>query len=298
MGYGTWSNTAYRAYSDSVATTDRSKLFHRTSATSAVRSGQEVNVEKIGCRESRDSPDHPVSTPILVGLDVTGSMGMIPEYMVKQGLGEFVGQLLQRKPIPDSHLLFLAIGDAHCDRQPLQATQFESDNRICDQLTDLFLEGGGGGNNFESYDLAWAFAAYRTKTDAWEKRKAKGFVFTVGDEEFPRETNGDYLRRVFGNDCPQAPTPQSLLEDCRERHHVFHVVIAEGSYCRRGLDRVKAGWKEALQRRALVLSDYHRLAELIVSTIAIEAGESIEGVLGWWDQSVAKVISDAIGEQA
>lgn len=298
MGHGTWSNTAYRSYSDAVANTDRSKLFHRTSAAAAVRSGQEVNVEKIGYRESRDSPDHPVSTPVLVGLDVTGSMGMIPEYMVKEGLGAFVGQLLQRKPISDSHLLFMAIGDAHYDQQPLQATQFESDNRICDQLTDLFLEGGGGGNDFESYDLAWAFAAHRTKTDAWEKRQAKGFVFTVGDEEFPHKTNADYLRRVFGNDCPQAPTPQSLLADCQERHHVFHVVIAEGNYCRRGrINRVVAGWKEALQKRALVLSDYHRLAELIVSAIAIEAGESVEDVLGWWDTSVSRTIAESIVNQ-
>ena len=73
MGHGTYSDTSYRSYTKNVASTPRHELFHRTSATTKVRSvdegggGQEVNVEKIKYRESRDSADHPCSMPILPG---------------------------------------------------------------------------------------------------------------------------------------------------------------------------------------------------------------------------------------
>ena len=76
----------------------------------------------------------------------------------------------------------MAIGDAECDRAPLQVTQFEADIRLADQLRELWIEGGGGGNRGESYHLPWAFAAMRTSTDCFERRGRKGYLFTIGDE--------------------------------------------------------------------------------------------------------------------
>lgn len=294
MGHGTWSERSYDSYATSVKEAPRHELFHRSSATAKVRSGQQVNVESIGFREARDSADHPITTPVIVGFDVSGSMGMIPEYFVKEGLGKFVGQLLQRQSVPGPQMMFLAIGDAVTyDRQPLQATQFESDNRICDQLTDLYLEGAGGGNDFESYDLAWAFAAHKTKTDAWDKRKAKGYVFTVGDECFPGLSSSDYLRRSLGG-TGQSTTPDALLADCQERYHTFHVIIAEGQYCLRHGSRAPESWERKLGKRAVILRDYRCLDALLVSIIAVDSGEPLEDVLGWWNQSVAKVLSSSL----
>lgn len=295
MGYDDWNKAAYANYASTAAPKARHKVFHRISAMSAVRSGQEVNAEKIGYRESRDSVNHPNATPVMVGLDVTGSMGAIPELMVKGGLGTFVNQILERQPITDPHILFMGIGDATMhDTAPLQVTQFEADNKICAQLEDIYLEGGGGGNQFESYDLAWAFAAYRTKTDAWEKRKGKGFLFTVGDECFPKETSKSYLRSIFGNDCPQDPTPESLLESAQLKYHVFHVIVAEGSFAERFSANVLGSWRERLQRRALVLTDHTRVAEVLVSAIALESGEPLEDVLAWWDQNTAAIVRRAM----
>ena len=37
-------------------------------------------------RESRDSDEHPNSVAIIIALDVTGSMGAVPDHMVKHGL--------------------------------------------------------------------------------------------------------------------------------------------------------------------------------------------------------------------
>lgn len=297
MGGGHYSHASYRAFAETASRKTRSELFHRHSADAPVQSGQEVAAEKIKYRESRDSADHPTSTPVLVGLDVSGSMGMIAEQLAKGGLGTFVSEALQRKPVTDPQLLFMAIGDCtQSDRQPLQATQFESDNRIVGQLTDLYLEGGGGGNHFESYDLAWAFAAYRTRTDAWEKRQARGYLFTIGDECFPERSGESYIRKIFGSDCPQAPTPDSLLAAAQERYHVFHVIIVEGNFCRGvGLAKAVESWRQKLQKRALVLDDCSRTAELLVSAMAVNEGVGVDDVLGWWPQDVAGVVRKALG---
>jgi hypothetical protein len=247
------------------------------------KGGQNLNPEKIQFRESRDSEKNPVACPIMVAFDVTGSMGFIPKYFSDEALGAMVGHILQRQPVPDPHMLFMGIGDCtQHDRVPCQATQFEADNIICDQITDIILEGGGGGNHFESYDLAWAFAALRTQTDQWDKRKAKGYLFTIGDEEFPAHCGKAYYKSIFGQDCPQEPTPEAMLKLAEERYHVFHIIIAEGSYASRNVKVVEDCWRQRLQRRALTLHDHRHVAELIVSAIAIENGTDPEKVISWW----------------
>ena len=125
-------------------------------------------------RESRDSTSNPNSLPVIIALDVTGSMRTIPHSLVKEGLPNMVGNMIQRG-VTDPAILFLGIGDHTCDDAPLQVGQFESGDEELDLwLTRTWLEGHGGGNNGESYLLAWYFAAKHTITDAWEKRGQKG----------------------------------------------------------------------------------------------------------------------------
>lgn len=296
MGFGRYDHEKYVSYAADAHAKSRAELFSRTYKSAPTKSGQEVNADKITLRESRDSEAHPVSTPVIVGLDVTGSMGRIPESLVKEGFGRFVNSLLQRHPIDDPHLLFLGIGDAVVgDKAPLQATQFEADERICDQLTDIWLEGGGGGNSYESYDLAWMFAARRTHTDCWEKRKAKGFLFTVGDEMFPQSSSRDYVQSVV--EGVQSNTPEGWLAEAQERYVVFHVIIAEGDFARRDVSRVQKDWEQRLQSRALVLYDAKLLPEALVSAIALENGVQLEEVLGWWSEDVARSLRKTFKEK-
>jgi hypothetical protein len=68
----------------------------------------------VAIRESRDSTDHPNALPIILALDVTGSMGSIPHYLVKEGLPHLMDGIIQ-KGFPDPQVLFLGIGDHECD---------------------------------------------------------------------------------------------------------------------------------------------------------------------------------------
>ena len=170
-----------------------SKVHIAGKAASAIYASHECNDDhnpaKISLRESRDNSDHPTSTPIILALDVTGSMSRILE-STAEGLGELVLSILDRKPVSDPQVMFAAIGDSTCDTSPLQVTQFESDIRIASQLKELYFEQGGGGNRFESYPLMWQFAKDKIATDAWDKRRKKGFIFTLGDDGYP-----DYLTK-------------------------------------------------------------------------------------------------------
>lgn len=103
-----------------------------------------MSPQGIVVRECRDSDVHPNTIPIILTLDVTGSMGAIPRQLIADGLPTMMGTLIQNG-VPDASLMFMAIGDHECDRFPLQVGQFESGDEELDMwLTRTYLEGGGG----------------------------------------------------------------------------------------------------------------------------------------------------------
>ena len=181
MGYASYSTTN-RAISASVNAYYSAPVDQIFKQNIEKKIHAAMNPDGIVVRECRDSKEHPNAIPIQLYLDVTGSMGHIPHEMIKDGLPTLMGTLTQRG-VPDAALMFGAIGDHESDVWPLQVAQFEAGDAELDMwLTRTYLEGNGGGNAGESYLLAWYFAANHIKTDAFEKRKQKGFVITIGDE--------------------------------------------------------------------------------------------------------------------
>ena len=226
-----------------------------------------LNPLGIRVRESRDSPDNPRSTAIIVALDVTGSMGMLADTIARQGLGVLFNQLYDERPVTDPHVMFMGIGDAHFDQAPLQVSQFEADNRIVEQLTQLYIEHGGGGNHSESYHFPWYFAAQHTSIDCFEKRGRKGYLFTVGDELTPDPLRAEQIRRFVGDRLEVDLPAAQLLRWASEKYNVFHIIVEEGSYARGSLSKVRKDWQHLMGQNALSLKDHTKLAEGIVSII-------------------------------
>ena len=245
-------------------------------------------------RESRDSLANPESNAIIIGLDVTGSMGMIADAMAREGLGTLVEEILKRKPVSDPHILACGIGDSYYDDAPLQVTQFEADIRIADQLKMIWLEKGGGGNSHVGYHLPWYFAAQRTQIDCFEKRDRKGYLFTVGDEEPPRELLADHARAIFGDSLQRDLSTQELLTMVSRMYHVFHVVVEEGSHARNHLSTVLDKWRGLLGQRVLRLKDYRRLAEVVVSAIEVNEGRDRDEVAHSWPGETSAVVAHAL----
>ncbi len=266
MGYARWSNDDWNRYSRSTRGRATEELFGSRGLH------PDLDPSRIMVRESRDSDVNPTSTPLILGLDVTGSMGMIADALARKGLGSLIEDILDTQPVTDPHIMVMGIGDAAYDRAPLQVSQFEADIRIAQQLTQLWLEKGGGGNEHESYTLPWYFAATRTETDAWDKRRRKGLLFTVGDEFPPPVLPAAQIKRVLGDEVTQDLRTEDLLAAVQERWTVFHVIIAEGHFARRRLTEVHKRWSSLLGQRALVLDRHTQLPGLIVRTLEAEAG--------------------------
>ena len=228
---------------------------------------------------------------------MAGSMGIIAQKMAQGGLGKLFEYALDRQPVTGPHLMFLAIGDVFFDDAPLQASQFESDITIGQQLKDIYLEGGGGNNPFESYDLPWYFAAKRTSTDCFEKRGKKGYLFTIGDEMPPTEgLPAHRLRQVFDDTDSTSYTAQELLAMAHEKYNVFHIIVEEGSYARRALSRVNEAWAQLLGPGAVNLSDYNYIAEVIISVIEVTEGKDPVDVIQSWPKEVQPIVAKAISK--
>lgn len=294
MGSGSFTSADWTSYAG-----------HKISgkSTSAIYSATKMKPEydpKDVLRESRDSEEHPNSTPIIIGLDVTGSMSPILN-LVANKLGDMVLDILERAPVTDPQIMFNAIGDSECgDEYPLQVTQFESDIRIAHQLTDLYFERGGGGNDFESYPLTWYFAANHTVCDNFEKRGKKGFIFTMGDDSYPKSIYSNELKKVFGDSLQGACdlTVNEILSQANRSWEIFHLILKEGNnmtYCG-GEDapRVIDEWTNLLGERAILVSDYTKVPEIIVSILERMAGKSVEEICNSWDGSTAVVVKEAI----
>lgn len=275
MGGGSYDFDKWTDTKSARATLSRSALFS-DQAREAKTEFIPANM-KGGLRESRDSVDSPAARPIIIGMDVTGSMGFIPEYMAKQGIGDIMANILKYEPVKHPHVLMATFADGHGDRYPIQVAQFEADNRIAEQAVQFHL-GGGGAQDSESYDYMWFFAAKQTQTDAWDKRQQKGYLFTVGDEPMPHRNNTKAeLQRYFGESADRGYTSEEMLDMAKQRWTVFHVVIEEGSRGRSG--ETQRSWKEGLGPNTLFLDDHTKLAQLITATIAYAEGRDMETII-------------------
>jgi hypothetical protein len=287
MGGGTFDPKAYRSFTATTVGKSTDQIYSSRHMSDA------LNPKGVKIRESRDSVDNPNSTPVIVGIDVTGSMGMIADVIARKGLGTLFEGILDRKPITDPHVMFMAIGDANCDQAPLQVSQFEADKRIIEQLAQIYLERGGGGNNFESYNLPWYFAAFHTVHDSMEKRGKRGYLFTIGDEEVPQPLTKGQIKQFIGDDIQDGMSTRDLLELAQRNYDVFHIIIAEGSHARYDLAKVEAGWKDLLGQRVITLKDHTKLAETIVSAIEVVEGADASTSAHAWGHGAA-VILDAV----
>lgn len=261
MGGGSYSatNRSTRAFKSGYYTNSAQEIFKERSINDA------MSPYGLTVRESRDSAEHPNSLAIILALDVTGSMGSIPHHLVKDGLPHIMDQII-KKGIADPQLLFLGIGDHECDRSPLQVGQFESSDELLDKwLTTVYLEGGGGGNAGESYLLAWYFAAHHTSIDCFEKRKHKGYLFTIGDEPTLPEISSHTLKNLMGSGQYENFTAAKLIEKAREMYHVYHIHVKETNSGRRQF--VMDGWKQLMQESLLIVERHAEIPGLIAEIV-------------------------------
>ena len=247
-------------------------------------------------RESCDSMDNPNSTPIIIACDVSGSMSPVLDRIVRTELPEFINQLYERKPISDPHLMFMGVGDVEAgDNYPIQVTQFEADIRIAEQLSEIYLEEGGGGNDHESYLLPLWIAKNHTKIDSMKKRNKKGYLFTMGDESPQYRLSKNMIEKAIEGEKVQFEeiSAEDLLTDISKEWNVFHLLLEEGYYARRYLDKCRKQWRELYGQHVLYVSDISKISEIITSTIQLVEGEDKDRIIKSWDGTTSLAVQHA-----
>lgn len=233
MGSGRWSAADYndRAVARMRAGKDVFDYSGAAFRSGHLRPHQTLDPHGLGIRESRDSVEHPASNAIIISLDVTGSMGKVVRG-IHADLPHLHELLLGHHYIPDPQVLFAAVGDATCDRVPLQVGQFESDNRMDQNLENMILEGGGGGQKTESYELMLYVAARHTATDCFEKRGRKGYLFVIGDEMAYPLVKRDEVERLLGESLAEDVPVDQVIAEVKARYHLYYLLPGGASYGR------------------------------------------------------------------
>lgn len=287
MGGGKWLSQDWDKYSQSRGITQQSTVKQIYRGTHMKK---ELNPHGIKYRESCHSDDNPHSTAIILGLDVTGSMGYLAEEIAKGALNTTINEIYDKKPVSDPHVMVAAIGDGFSDDAPLQVTQFEADIRLAEQLTNIWFEGCGGGNDGESYLALWYFAARHTKIDCFEKDGRKGFLFTIGDEPNHKVLTKTQIKEIFGDDVERDLTAEELLTEVSRQYEVFHFCVGYFQH----YDSLTR-WRKLLNERAMEVTDVSKIPQIIVSTMEVLAGKDVDTVAAQWNGDTALVVKTAIG---
>ena len=271
MGYGTWTASSYSDYTTksrglSADEFASSKDFTAQTMYTSRHLPKELNPENV-TRECCDSDEHPDTFPVILALDVTGSMGGAA-MKVAQKLNEIMTNLYEDNGVKDIEFCVMGIGDLAYDTAPIQISQFESDIRIAEQLDKVYFEAGGGGNKYESYTAAWYMGARHCSLDCW-KRGKKGIIITMGDELPNPYLPRAQLTRVTGDKLQDDINTPDLLQEVKEKFNVYHISVKdrETSYTmyQEWYDE-DSKWKELLGNNYYVAS-LDELATVIVNII-------------------------------
>ncbi|WP_431948816.1 hypothetical protein [Actinacidiphila sp. bgisy167] len=300
MGSGSWSTDVYDAAARYRAAGGTGAFAYSDRVTSSAPRASwaahpSLDPKGIGVRESRDSDEHPTSLAIAVLFDVTGSMRTVPR-VLQTKLPELFGLLLRKGYTEHPQILFGAVGDATCDRVPLQLGQFESDNRMDDDLGNILLEGGGGGQMTESYELAMYAMARHTSIDCHGKRGRRGYLFLIGDELPYGKVKAREVRAVLGDDLAEDIPVTRIVAELRRKFDVYFILPAGSSYV--GNTAILATWRRLLGQNVIELDDLDAVCETIALTIGLgeEAIDLAEGLADLADLGTTATATSAVGK--
>lgn len=261
MGFGSYSHEAHEAITRARAELPRQEVFKQKTLHPL------MDPKGLKVRECRDSPTHPNSVGIVFALDVTGSMGAIPELLARKELPTFM-QTLFDSGIADPQVLFMAVGDATSDKSPLQVGQFESAAKEMDQwLTWSHLEGGGGGSNQESYELGMYIAARHTEMDCWKKRGRRGYFFMTGDEEPYALVSRRQIETLVGDKLEDDIPAPKIVEELSRTFEPFFLIPDQGR--RKRCERV---WRDLLGDRVICMDSPSDTCFVAAGLVALREG--------------------------
>lgn len=271
MGCGSWTSDSFKSYSKSVGrSVSKSGIIDSDCNNQEMFKARTIDPAldpRNVIRECCDSDEHPNTLPVILALDVTGSMGEAAVEVAKK-LNVIMTKLY--KDVKDVEFMIMGIGDLAYDDCPIQVSQFESDIRIAEQLDKIYFEFGGGGNSFESYTAAWYFGSRHTKLDCLNRGR-KGIIITMGDEQLnpylPLKGRRSGLMEATGDDLQSDVETKDLYDEASQKFNIYHLDVSHGY--RWDEDEIEKSYKKYLDdihfRRVTMDSIANEIVDIIIN---------------------------------
>ena len=275
MGGGAWTSQDFARYSCSVGRAVRADGTADIKGMSAAQVYRARSVNDLlnphgVIRECRDSEEHPNTIPVILALDVTGSMGEAAVEVAAE-LNKIMTRLYDE--VKDVEFMIMGVGDFYYDDGPLQVSQFESDIRIAEQLDLLWFEFGGGGNDSESYTAPWAFAERQIDLDCW-KRGRKGIIITMGDEELNTHLPEQAVNEWLGSNFQKGQLDtKALYNRVKDKWDIYHIDVAHRTW---GTEDIEKTFKEVLDEDHFKRVPVNGVAQVIVDIVKNSSNDVVE----------------------
>lgn len=264
MGGGSWDTGSYKNASKTRAAKGVDDFHYSKTATTTHSNLDPKRIigKPFGKLEARDNAEHPLSVPVLVSFDVTGSN--LQRAVDAQKKLPNLMELLH-KYLPDPQVAFAANDDFTCiGDQSIQISDFESDNRVDEHIRSIRLTGDGGGNGGESYDLLLFAAARLMVTDSMEKRDKKGYFFLYADEPIFPNVQKTEVQATFGVTIERDIPIVEIIEEVRRSWNVFLL------WPLRGYANARSQYVELFGDEAVIdVQHPNMICELIASIVGL-----------------------------
>lgn len=211
------------------------------------------------------------TNPLVIWCDVTGSMGEWPKVMFSKlpylelEAQEYLGK--------DLEIAFGAIGDAYCDKYPLQIRPFSKGTKLKTRLEELVIEQGGGGQVQETYELSALYSVHNISMP----NALKPILIIIGDEKSYDNIPVDLAEKVAGVSLEKRATTKEVFDQLKNR---FSVYLIRKPYSETGgnamspVDReIRSSWVKLLGVDHICeLPDASRVVDVIFGILAKETG--------------------------
>lgn len=113
----------------------------------------------------------------------------------------------------------------------------------------------------------------------------------MGDDGYPKSMSGQELKDIFGDEILEGITTQKVLDEVMEKYEIFHLCFAQGgSYRESDYDK----WKSLMGNRAVKVTDWECLPEIITSIMELYSGVSLEDILSATDVAKQGILEEAL----
>lgn len=205
-------------------------------------------------------------SPIVILCDVTGSMGEWPATIFSKL--PYLDNEAKFYFGEDYEMCFGAIGDAYSDKYPLQVQPFGKGTGLADTLAKLVIEGNGGGQSNESYDLG---AIYFARNCEMPKAIRPLLIF-IGDEGVYPDTIASQAKacaKIEG--MKESLTMDEVFTELKKK---FDVYIVRKTYLRETEHKIRGQWVYLLgEDHVAPLDDAARVVDVIFGIFAKVTGK-------------------------